>query len=98
MNKTVVIVATLDTKSAESWYLKENRERAGLQTLVVDAGVLGQGTFPADITSEQVARLGGSTLPELRALKDEGKAMDVMSNGATQDADHRPDPGGARRS
>jgi uncharacterized protein (UPF0261 family) len=84
MSKKIVIVATLDTKSEEARYLKERIEEAGFETLVVDAGVLGQGTFAADITSEEVARLGGSTLSELRALKDEGKAMEAMARGATE--------------
>jgi uncharacterized protein (UPF0261 family) len=48
----------------------------------VDAGVLGQPSFTPDLANEQVAELGGSTLQELRALKDEGKAMAVMSRGA----------------
>ncbi|MDH4208342.1 MAG: Tm-1-like ATP-binding domain-containing protein [Anaerolineae bacterium] len=84
MSKKIVIVATLDTKSEEARYLEERIEEAGLETVVVDAGVLGQGTFPADITNEQVARLGGSALSELRGLKDEGKAMEAMARGATQ--------------
>ena len=84
MSKTIVIVVTLDTKSEETRYLKGRIEEAGLETVVVDAGVLGEGPFPADIPSEQVAQLGGSTLAELRALKDEGKAMEVMARGATQ--------------
>jgi uncharacterized protein (UPF0261 family) len=84
MSKTIVIVATLDTKSEETRFLKERIEDAGLETLVVDAGVLSEGHFAGDVSSEQVARLGGSSLPELRALKDEGRAMEAMATGATQ--------------
>jgi uncharacterized protein (UPF0261 family) len=84
MSKTVVIVATLDTKSEETRYLRERIEDAGFEAVVVDAGVLGKGALPADISSERVAQLGGFTLAELRSLRDEGKAMEAMANGATQ--------------
>jgi len=84
MIKTVVIVATLDTKSEETRYLRERIEDAGFEAVVVDAGVLGKGALPADISSERVAQLGGFTLAELRSLRDEGKAMEAMANGATQ--------------
>ncbi len=84
MSKTVVIVATLDTKSEEVQYLKERIEQGGAETLVVDASGLGQASFTSEITSDQVAELGGSTLRDVRALKDEGEAMKVMTNGATR--------------
>ena len=84
MSKTVVIVATLDTKGEEVQYLRERIEEEGVETLVVDAGALGQPPFAPEITGEQVAKLGGSSLRAVRALKDEGRAMEVMTKGATQ--------------
>jgi uncharacterized protein (UPF0261 family) len=84
MTKTVVVVATLDTKSEEVQYLKERIENADVRTIVVDAGVLGQPSFKPEIGNERVAELGGSTLQELRASRDEGKAMDVMMKGASR--------------
>ena len=39
MSKTVVLVATLDTKGAEARYLKKQMEKHGLRTLVVDGGI-----------------------------------------------------------
>lgn len=84
MSKTVVIVATLDTKSEEVRYLKDRIEAGGVETLVVDAGALGQPSFPPEITNQQVAELSGSTLQEVRAFKDEGRAMEVMTRGATR--------------
>lgn len=84
MAKTVVIVATLDTKSREVQYLKRRIEEDGVETVVVDAGVLGQPCFTPDIASEEVARLGGTTLQELRASKDEGEVMGMMTTGATE--------------
>jgi uncharacterized protein (UPF0261 family) len=84
MSKTIVIVATLDTKGEEVQFLKERIEEEGVETLVLDAGALGEPPFTPEITSERVAELGGSNLQELRAFKDEGKAMAVMSRGAGQ--------------
>jgi uncharacterized protein (UPF0261 family) len=84
MRKTVVIVSTLDTKSDEVGYLRERLQQGGVDTIVVDAGVLGQPCVGADISSEEVAHLGGSSVQELRASKDEGVAILVMSEGATK--------------
>ncbi|MGB3906705.1 MAG: Tm-1-like ATP-binding domain-containing protein, partial [Anaerolineae bacterium] len=84
MAKTIVILATLDTKSEEVQYLKERIARRDVVTLLVDAGVLGQPCFTPDVASEEVARRGGSTLQQLRASRDEGKAIEVMSRGATE--------------
>lgn len=84
MTKTVVILSTLDTKNDEVRYLKERIEKGGVATLLIDAGVLGQPCLAGDISSEEVARLGGSTLEELQVAKDEGAAIQVMSQGATK--------------
>ena len=84
MPKTVVLVATLDTKGAEARYLKEQIEKHGVHTLVVDGGVLGQPQWEAQVSREEVARLGGSTLSQVQALQHEGKAMEVMIRGAAR--------------
>ncbi len=42
MTKTIVIPVTLDTKGEETKYLKEQIERKGHKTIVIDAGVLGK--------------------------------------------------------
>lgn len=84
MKKTVVIVSTLDTKSDEVRYLKQRIETGGLQTVIVDAGVLGEPCFSPDVSSREIARLGGSTLQEVRASRDEGKAIEVMRRGARE--------------
>jgi len=39
MPRTVVLVATLDTKGAEARYLKEQIEKHGVRVLVVDGGI-----------------------------------------------------------
>jgi uncharacterized protein (UPF0261 family) len=51
---------------------------------VVDGGVLGQPQWEAQVSREEVARLGGSTLSRVQALHHEGKAMEVMIKGAAK--------------
>ena len=84
MPKTIVLVATLDTKGAEARYLKEQIEQHCVSTLVVDGGVLGQPQWEAQVSREEVARRGGSTLSQVQALHHEGKAMEVMIKGAAR--------------
>jgi len=84
MPKTIVLVATLDTKGAEALYLKEQIEQHGVRTLVVDGGVLGHPGWEAQVSREEVARRGGSTLSQVQALNHEGKAMEVMIKGAAR--------------
>ena len=50
MDKTVLIIGTLDTKGAEIAYLRDRIQALGLQTIVVDDGILGE---PLGITLEQ---------------------------------------------
>jgi uncharacterized protein (UPF0261 family) len=84
MNKqrTVLIIATLDTKGPESLFLKKLIEERGLRTLVMDIGTTGKSPFSADIPSHEVAKAASRTLPELLAFNDEAKAMAEMSKGA----------------
>jgi uncharacterized protein (UPF0261 family) len=84
MPKTVVLVATLDTKGVEARYLKDQIEKHGVRTLVVDGGILGQPQWEAQVSREEVARLGGSTLNQVQALNHEGLAMEVMIRGVAK--------------
>jgi uncharacterized protein (UPF0261 family) len=81
MQKTVVIVGTLDTKGQEFAWIKELIEKQGLKTLVVDFGVMGDPYFLADIRREQVAKAGGADLAEFSSGEHKDKAMVVMSAG-----------------
>jgi len=85
MPKTIVIPVTLDTKGEETKYLKEQIERKGHKTIVIDVGVLGEPLFKADISREKIARAGGRSLRELvQAAKkgaDRTEATNVMIEG-----------------
>jgi uncharacterized protein (UPF0261 family) len=80
--KTVLIIATLDTKGPETLFVKEHIEQRGLRTLVMDIGTTGKSLFRADIPSHEVAEAASQKLPELLAFNDEAKAMAEMAKGA----------------
>lgn len=77
----IVLVGALDTKGEEFRFVRDLIQARGLETLVVDFGVMGDPPFPPDIPADAVARAGGSSLAELRASKDKTRAMQVMSDG-----------------
>jgi uncharacterized protein (UPF0261 family) len=81
MPKTIVIVGTLDTKGEDFRLLRDLICARGLETLVVDFGILDDPPFAPDVTADQVARAGDSSLAELRATQDKTLAMRTMERG-----------------
>lgn len=85
MGKTILIVATLDTRGDEVEYLKRILEESGHQTLVLDAGVMGTPLFSGDFPREKVAEAGGKTLTELVEAAEKGadrfEATKIMMEG-----------------
>jgi len=80
--KTVLIIATLDTKGPETLFLKRLMEEKGVRTLVMDIGTTGKSPFTADVPSHEVAEAASRTLTELLAFNDESRAMGEMARGA----------------
>ncbi|RME86100.1 MAG: UPF0261 family protein [Caldilineae bacterium] len=81
MTRTIVIAGTLDTKGAEYAFLKELIEAQGMETLVIDFGVMGEPAFVPDIGREEVARAGGGDLARLASGQHKDEAMAVMAAG-----------------
>ena len=81
MPRTILLIGTLDTKGTEFAYVRDLIRARGHDTLVMDAGVLGDPTFTPDIGAGEVAEAGGSALGELRERGDRGGAVDVMIAG-----------------
>jgi uncharacterized protein (UPF0261 family) len=79
---TVVLVGTLDTKGHEYDYMRDRLREAGVDVLLVDAGVLGEPQVAADVPREEVARAGGADHAELVRVGDRGAAVDAMGRGA----------------
>lgn len=83
MGNTVVVIGTLDTKGAEIRYLRDRLQALGLETIVVDSGILdgplGIELDPDhDVTRAQAATYAGTTIEALRNAGSRGKAVDGM--------------------
>jgi uncharacterized protein (UPF0261 family) len=78
----LVLLGTLDTKGSEYQFVRDLLQRAGLATLVIDAGVQGPPLFAPDIGREEVYRRAGTTLEEIRRAADRGKAIEAAARGA----------------
>ena len=81
--KNIILVATLDTKSAEAAYLKDLINKRGHRAFVIDAGILGEPAFKPEITNEEVAKAAGSRIEEIQNLGSEGEAMACMVRGVS---------------
>ncbi|MYI93935.1 UPF0261 family protein [Candidatus Poribacteria bacterium] len=82
MAKTVCIVGTMDTKGIEFGFIKEQIEAAGVTTCVVNTGILGEPQLTPDISADEVAQAGGSSLKALQDEGDRGNSVAVMAQGA----------------
>lgn len=83
MGKRVVIIGTLDTKGPEIAYLRDRLVAFGLDTTVVDSGILGEPIginleAGRDISHDEVARYAGTTIDGLRNAGSRGKAVEGM--------------------
>ena len=58
--KTVVLIGTLDTKSVEYEFARNRFQKAGLKTILINAGIIGQSLIQGDVTNEKVAQAGGT--------------------------------------
>lgn len=82
--KTIVVLATLDTKGREAQYLRECIEGHGQRALLVDTGLVGQPAAAADVTRAEVAAAGGRSLSDLLARPTREQAAPVLAAGATR--------------
>jgi uncharacterized protein (UPF0261 family) len=90
-DKTVAIIATLDTKGPEAAYLKSCVEAAGYRTLVLDTGILGGKDLTLlvpDFSADEIARKGGEDRAQLVAQSSEKGVRDrgirAMAKGAAK--------------
>lgn len=80
----VVLVGTLDTKGIEFAFVRDQLHRAGLETIVMDAGLLGQPAFASDIPPEQIYSSAGTSLEQLRRQRDRGKTIESAAAGVSR--------------
>ena len=81
MAGTVVMAGALDTKGADFAFVKELIEGAGLATLVVDFGVMGEPAFAAEVSRQEVCAAGGGDLAHLASGSHKDEAMATMARG-----------------
>ncbi len=79
--KSVIMVGTMDTKGEEYEFIKDIIEKQGINTIVIDAGVMGEPKMKTDITNEEVAKKADTSLKELRQSDDRGTSIQKMSEG-----------------
>ncbi len=80
----VVLIATLDTKGSEAAYVRDLLTAAGLDVLVIDAGVMGDPPFAPDIDRRAVFEAAGTTWEKVHEEADRGKAIEAAARGAEQ--------------
>lgn len=80
--KTIVIIATLDTKGEATGYLRDLIIERGYRPLIIDVGFGGQAGITADIPAADVAKAAGEEIEELWASKDRRKVTEVIAKGA----------------
>jgi uncharacterized protein (UPF0261 family) len=87
--KTVAVIATLDTKGPEVAFLKSRIRSQGCQALIMDTGVFGRRdpeAPAADIPAAEIAAAGGADLQDLVSRSTEkgvrDRAIQAMANGA----------------
>lgn len=79
---TVVLVGTLDTKGVEYDFLRDRLREHEVETVLVDAGTLGDPKAKPDVSREEVARAAGADAGELARRGDRGAAVATMARGA----------------
>jgi uncharacterized protein (UPF0261 family) len=84
MEKTVLIISTLDTKGLETEYLVEKLKGLGLSTLLMDISMRGDAPSPADISPDQIAAAGGSTFEAIRKSRNRAQITNTTISGAAR--------------
>jgi uncharacterized protein (UPF0261 family) len=82
MQKTIAIMASLDTKEAEVSFVKQMVERLGCRALIIDVGVLGKSALTPDVSREDVVRACGKDWKNLQDRQKHEKIA-AMSEGAS---------------
>ena len=82
MGKTVLLIATFDTKEEEALFLEKRIEAKGVHVLTMDTGILASPRSKVDIDQNQVALRGGIPLKEAVGAGDKGRCIFNMIRGA----------------
>ncbi len=92
--RRVLVIGTLDTKGTEVGFLKEQVERRGHRTVVMDISTRGQPGLPADISRQEVVQASGLNLQEALEAGDRQRAVRIVIEGARRKAQELYEGGG----
>ena len=81
IEKTIVIVASCDTKYKEASYMRERVEAAGIRALVADVATGPGPSYGFDISREETAAAGGSSWETVKAWS-KGEKIAYMGQAA----------------
>ncbi len=82
MNKTILLIGTMDTKEEELLFCRDLILCKGLQVLLMDTGILKDPHMPPQVTRQQVARAAGvENLEDLVSQGNKGKCIAAMMRG-----------------
>ena len=84
MSRSIVLIATLDTKGEEARFLQQLIEGRGHTVIVVDCGILGQPEFEPTVSRHAVASAVGTTMEEVASEGDKNAAISTMTRGAVR--------------
>jgi uncharacterized protein (UPF0261 family) len=84
MEKSVVVVGTLDTKGDQIEFLKKKIEEDGQTTCVIDIGVVGDACFQPTYDRNQVAQAVGTSIQGILAMNDRRSGLEKMGEGASR--------------
>jgi uncharacterized protein (UPF0261 family) len=82
VQKTIVIISTLDTKGSEADFLKEFIEERGHRVILLDTNTGGKPSIRPDISAAEVAQAAGWDINQVRKQKDTEKTSSIMIQGA----------------
>jgi uncharacterized protein (UPF0261 family) len=80
----VILIGTLDTKGAEFQFVRDLLREAGLEIMVIDAGVLQPPGFEPEVGREAVYRAAGTTLDAVVRAGDRGRAIEAAARGTAR--------------
>ncbi len=84
MSRTVVVLATLDTKGEEADYVRGQIESLGGTVKLLDIGVVGQSPITPKVSRKEVDAAGGIELSVLLEEPTREAAAPIMVSGATK--------------
>lgn len=81
---SVLLIGTLDTKGAETAYVRDQILGAGIPVTVADAGVLGPPIFEPDINRDAIFAAAGAAVAAVKSSGDRGKAVALAAEGVAR--------------